>query len=469
MPSAQPEGDRSPASPDRDWYGLDRRLLLLWGAVLVLKLGVGAVLPLVLDETYYWVWSHHLQLSYLDHPPAIAWLFWLGHPFEGLGHAVRWPGLVLGHATLLLWWPLLRRVLDRDQRRWWLILVLLSPLIGPGSLILTPDVPLLFCWSLALVLLLRWAGSDHPTALGAAALGAALGLGFDSKYPIVVFVPLALVWLWRERRLDLLHPRWLVLGVIGFAATSWPVWMWNASNEWISFRFQLGHGLGASSWEPRWTVDYLAAQFALLFPTVAFLALWRRRTAPSWLVIFGWGPILFFLVTSFRGLVEANWPVAAYPTLIALALYGRSRFRWAATTATIWGVLLLVIATHLAWWWLPLERDRLRHEFFVFDHLHEAAQEYQPLYADSYQMASKLSYDLGLPIYQLRGLGRASFYTYLPESVPPPSLDRYFLAVERGWTIPPQEWERSYEEVRRIPVGDVHYVIEFRARPVAPE
>jgi 4-amino-4-deoxy-L-arabinose transferase-like glycosyltransferase len=439
--------------------------VILWVAVLILKLGVGAFIPLMLDETYYWVWSHHLQLGYLDHPPAIAWLFWLGHPFEGWGHAVRWPGLLLGHMTLVLWWPLLRRVLDRDQRRWWLVLVLLSPLTGPGSMILTPDVPMLFFWSLALLLLLRWA--DHPTLHGAIALGAALGLGFDSKYPIVVFLPLALIWLWREGRLELLHPRWLALGLVGFAATSWPVWLWNATNEWASFSFQLGHGLGGGSWEPRWTLEYLAVQFALIFPTVALLAIWQRRKAPAWLVIFGWGPVLFFLLTSFRGYVEANWPVAAYPTLIALALYGRSRFRWATTTAAIWGTLLVVMGTHLAWWWIPLERDRLRHELSVFDHLHELVLEHQPLYADSYQMASKLSYDLGLPVYQLRGMGRVSFYTYLAESVP--NTDSYFLAVERGWTIPTQQWERSYEEVRRIPAGDTHVVIEFRVRPTGPE
>lgn len=439
---------------------LDRRLLILWCAVLAVKLALAAWLPLVLDETYYWVWSHHLQLSYLDHPPAVAWLFWLGHPFEGWGNAVRWPGVILGHATLLVWWPLIKRVLDQRQRYWWFILVLLSPLIGPGTIIIVPDVPLLFSWSLALVLFLRWA--DRPTPAGAFMLGIALGLGFLSKYHIVLFVPLAILWLWREGRLSLLGTRWLLMGLVGFAVISWPVWLWNATHALASFRFQLGHGLGAATWQPQWTWDYLLAQVGLLFPTVVYFAMRAKAGAPSWLFIFGWGPIAFFLLTSFRGRVEANWTSIAYAVLIALALYGRSRFRWAQATAAVWAVAVVVVASHVAWPWLPLSRDRLRHEFTVFDFVHPLVGRYQPFYADSYQMASKVSYDLRVQVYQLPGLGRASFYSYLPEAIP--TEDRYFVAVRLGVVVPRQSWNRSHEEVRRILVSETHELIEFHRR-----
>ncbi|MBD3801512.1 MAG: glycosyltransferase family 39 protein, partial [Campylobacterales bacterium] len=33
-----------------------------------------AFLPLHGDEAYYWLWSHHLQAGYYDHPPMIAFL-----------------------------------------------------------------------------------------------------------------------------------------------------------------------------------------------------------------------------------------------------------------------------------------------------------------------------------------------------------------------------------------------------------
>src|SRR5712671_2343563 len=30
------------------------------------------------EDSYYWNYAQHLDLSYLDHPPMVAWLIWLG-------------------------------------------------------------------------------------------------------------------------------------------------------------------------------------------------------------------------------------------------------------------------------------------------------------------------------------------------------------------------------------------------------
>ena len=49
------------------------RLALAGLALLTLaRLVVAAIVPLAPDETYYWVWSRHLQGGYLDHPPMVA-------------------------------------------------------------------------------------------------------------------------------------------------------------------------------------------------------------------------------------------------------------------------------------------------------------------------------------------------------------------------------------------------------------
>ena len=36
-----------------------------------------AFLPLHGDEAYYWMWSHHLQTGYYDHPPFIAYMIYI--------------------------------------------------------------------------------------------------------------------------------------------------------------------------------------------------------------------------------------------------------------------------------------------------------------------------------------------------------------------------------------------------------
>ena len=90
---------------------------------LAVKLVLSTLLPLTSDEAYYWVWSHHMQWSYLDHPPVIAWLFWLTHPLENFGGACRWAGVVMSQLTLCVWLVILRSYLTEVQLRMWLWLV----------------------------------------------------------------------------------------------------------------------------------------------------------------------------------------------------------------------------------------------------------------------------------------------------------------------------------------------------------
>jgi hypothetical protein len=40
----------------------------------VLRAICAATADLRVDEVYYWTWSRETVASYLDHPPAIAWL-----------------------------------------------------------------------------------------------------------------------------------------------------------------------------------------------------------------------------------------------------------------------------------------------------------------------------------------------------------------------------------------------------------
>jgi len=39
----------------------------------IFRLVIGRYFPLIGDESFYWLWSKHLDLSYVDHPPMIAY------------------------------------------------------------------------------------------------------------------------------------------------------------------------------------------------------------------------------------------------------------------------------------------------------------------------------------------------------------------------------------------------------------
>ncbi len=68
--------------------------------------------PLIHDEAYYWLWSRHLDWSYLDHPPMIAYLIRLA-TLGGDGELwVRLPALLLGPAIAYALFLLGRELFD---------------------------------------------------------------------------------------------------------------------------------------------------------------------------------------------------------------------------------------------------------------------------------------------------------------------------------------------------------------------
>lgn len=405
-------------------------------------------MPLSSDEAYYWVWSHHVQLSYFDHPAAVAWLFWLTHAIEDFGGAARWAGVILSHATLVLWLLILKPIMTRNQLKLWLWLALLSPLIGAGSLLITPDIPLMFCWALSLLLFLRWL--EQPTAQRAVLLGLSCGLGFCSKYvivlePMFLFFASLVIPSWRSA---MKKTWWLIL--LGVIVGSTPVWLWNYLNDFISFRFQAEHGLGHPVWKPSWTYEYILLQVALIFPPIVYWAMRGAKKSPVWLWLLGWGPLAFFILTSFRGYVEANWPIISYPAVFALAVLAMpGATRAYRATIGVWSAALIAVFVLILTQWSPTGKPIKTREFFEFESLRTAAAEYSPIYARSYQMASQLSFDLKKPIYKLNGMTRRDFFDFLSESVP--TGDHFYVMVEKEDGLPIRYREAGYAIASRQP------------------
>ena len=81
------------ASMDRDRQatsGVSRRQLygvvLLVGLMTALRVIYASAIDLRTDEAYYWTWSKESVLSFLDHPPMIAWFIRFGTAIFGERH-----------------------------------------------------------------------------------------------------------------------------------------------------------------------------------------------------------------------------------------------------------------------------------------------------------------------------------------------------------------------------------------------
>ena len=72
-------------------------------ALTTMRLIYGHVLSLRTDEAYYWTWSKESALSFLDHPPMIAWFIRFGTAIFGDTHVgERFAGILAMLVTQLL-------------------------------------------------------------------------------------------------------------------------------------------------------------------------------------------------------------------------------------------------------------------------------------------------------------------------------------------------------------------------------
>jgi 4-amino-4-deoxy-L-arabinose transferase-like glycosyltransferase len=364
------------------------RSLLLFILTVFLLIGVYTLfaLPLGLDEAYYWYWAKHPALSYLDHPPMIAWVIALSTYIGGDrefwvrmgGFLLLYVGMGFGFATVRQLFPLATK-----DFAWEYLLILNLTLIFPGAaLIQTPDTPLFAFWMMTLYFGARIIIKHESRSWYG--LGLSLGMGMLSKYTMVLLTPGLLLFL----ILSPAHRYWLKrrepwLSAL-FAIVIWmPVLLWNGQHEWVSFHFQLHHGFETEAAKAGVKLlAYAISQAVMISPLLWLAFIWYslrgvrtdlRSDNPAclYLTLTSWPVILFFAWSSAWGTqAEANWPAPAYLSGLLLAWavlrgqlgHHRGNHRVAYTVVAFSLLLNLLVRTHLAHPWLPLSpmTDRLR-------------------------------------------------------------------------------------------------------------
>src|SRR5437588_3306243 len=221
-------------NPNEARVALNTGLAIL--ALVALRLVAAAFTPITFDEAYYWMWSKHLAGGYYDHPPGVAAVIRLGTLIAGdteLG--VRLVSILL---ALPMSWAVFRAasILFGDVRvaTTATILLNLTLMAAVGTLIVTPDAPLLVASSFVLFYLAKILETGRGVWWLAA--GAAIGAALLSKYSALFFGPAILIWLAcvPELRRWLVSP-WPYLGGLVAVAVFSPVIFWNADHHWVSF------------------------------------------------------------------------------------------------------------------------------------------------------------------------------------------------------------------------------------------
>jgi 4-amino-4-deoxy-L-arabinose transferase-like glycosyltransferase len=307
-------------------------------------------------------------LSFLDHPPMIAWFIRFGTVIFGdTSLGVRFAGIVAMLVTQLLLADIVRRV-THDLRAMVLAVLMPESALYYGLLMakVSPDVALIpFAVAMVWALIRLHESNDGRWWLAAGLFG---GLALLSKFTVVMLLPAVaafmLVPAWRRRWLTSPYP-WLaaVIAVVVFL----PVLIWNFQHDWASFKFQAVRATAIHDVSFRTVGEFIGMQWGLvgfvLLPVVLSalgLTAWRGyRRGNAVAILLSTAvivPFAYFFWKSFTLRVGDTWPMFMWPIGFAAAAINiamlpgegwpawmiRSTSRW-ANAAVATGIVFVVL------------------------------------------------------------------------------------------------------------------------------
>ncbi|PSJ16642.1 glycosyltransferase family 39 protein [Nitrosomonas supralitoralis] len=329
----------------------------------LIYLGQAQLIP---DEAYYWNYAQHMDLSFYDHPPMVAWLIWLGTAIAGDNEfGVRIGAFLSGLITMGYLYALAKNLYDKSTAMRTVLLLAILPFSFATGIVMTADAPLLAAWAATLYYMERALIAGHSSAwLG---MGIAFGLGILSKYTLgllgiaallfVILDPIARHWLRRP------HP---YLAALLALVLFLPVIIWNMEHQWASISFQSSRLKGVG--DDQFSTHLLFVNLLVLLTPVGLLAAAlalrpgsehdnsqsaRRRRLFVW--IFTGTPLAVFFVLSMFDSLRFHWTaplwLAALPTIAWMmgqnvdlrSIKGRLQAAWRPTIVTCMFVYAFIL------------------------------------------------------------------------------------------------------------------------------
>jgi dolichol-phosphate mannosyltransferase len=360
-------------SPPRWGVGTDaqwRALVIgIVGYAFLLRLVYSAQIELLPEETYYWNYSRHLDIGYLDHPPLVAWLIRAGTTLFGDNEfGVRFGALWCGVTASFFLFRLTRNLFGEANALLALVFAQVLPFFFLSGMLMTPDAPLTAAWAASLYFLERGLIAGRASAWIYA--GLCLGIGLLSKYTIGLLGLAAFIFMVLDPPSRRWFRRWEPYAGVFVAATVFaPVIVWNAHHDWASFAFQTSRRLAE---RPRFSLHKLiGAAMVLITPTglvavgATFIGEKPQCTTATGTVtmVRAWRfmqlcllvPLLVFFLFSLRHEIKLDWTGAPWVAALPVMAFGMSELQgrrapratqWlrAAWPATI-VVMLLIFST----------------------------------------------------------------------------------------------------------------------------
>jgi 4-amino-4-deoxy-L-arabinose transferase-like glycosyltransferase len=323
--------------------------------LLAIKLYISVTAPPIGDEAYYWIWGQKLGWSYFDHPPLHAWLLHLASIFGWNLFGLRILTWLTFAGTLWIFWDWAKRLRPEDPGAWFwpsAAIYLASPLFFLMSTVAFHDHLLIFLCLAAVHLFLRFAETWETRRQGYGWLyGAAvvLGLAVLTKYNgVLVGLGIALFFAIRPATRPLFRSPHLYLAALLAVAIQAPVFYWNLTEGFASYRFHL-----ADRWTPAISqagnhlLEFILVALLAVSPFVypAIVGMIRRplgepfadRARTMALSVFAVSTLAMAGISLFAQ-TYFYWNITGFLALMPL-LAGWMRRRWVLVAHSLYGLL----------------------------------------------------------------------------------------------------------------------------------
>lgn len=286
----------------------------IFAVILFVNIIQSAFSLLLNDEPYYWLWSRYLSWGYFDHPPMVALLIRIGSTLLPGEIGIRALGLILGSFTFFLVYRLIEAETDKPVNYKLIALLLFSSLfLNMYSFLAIPDTPLLFFAALFLYTYRRYLQIDN--LLNSLLLGTVTALLLYSKYHGVLLVGFTVL-----SNLKLLGRRSFYMVFVMVVVLLVPHIYWQVQHDYPTIRFQLLERTNAFGFDH--VFSYLGEQAAVTGPVILLLfsILYKPKNQFQKTLKFNvCGVFAFFLISSFKEMINLHWTAIAWPSMLCLA------------------------------------------------------------------------------------------------------------------------------------------------------
>lgn len=388
--------------------------------VFILNLIQSYSTELIVDEAYYWTYSQHMAFGYFDHPPMVSVYIWISNHFFLGELGVRSVSALTFLLMLLLVWKTIDHPKKHEHKGLFLLLFLSTALLNVYGFITVPDTPLLL-----FIALFLWAYKKYlknNSLFNCMIIAIAMAGMLYSKYQavlVIFFVLLSNIKVLRDPKIWLSG---LVTIVLFF-----PHLYWQYINDFPSIRYHLYERAAASSYQLEDTLLHFVNAIAIVGVTFVILykAFFKGLKNPNvfhkglnYIII---GFFLFFLLSSFRGHVQAQWlaPIMIPLILIAFDYLVNHKvqiklFNYLAITNIIIIIFARILIANEGI--IPVKLEFYGNKTWA-SHIKENTQNIDKLFINSYQNASIYwFYAQEKPHYQRNFLGRKNQYGLLKDN-----------------------------------------------------